>query len=51
MNDHREHRTGPLSECQQCARLAYEPSWYAALVGFAQLREALRLERVRPVTS
>jgi hypothetical protein len=47
MNDHRDHRAGSLSECRQCATIAYEPSWYAALVGFAQLREAVRLERVR----
>ncbi|MGZ8630405.1 MAG: hypothetical protein ACXWZF_05495 [Actinomycetota bacterium] len=51
MNDHREHQAGTRSDCRQCAKVAYEPGWYATLLGFAQVREAVRLERVRPVTS
>jgi hypothetical protein len=35
MGDHREHRDHPpgtVSECRQCAALAYEPGWYASLI-------------------
>ena len=51
MNDHGEHEAGMLSECRTCAKVAYEPGWYATLLGFAQVREAVRLQGVRSVTS
>jgi hypothetical protein len=39
MGDHREHRDHPpgtVSECRQCAALAYEPGWYASLIIWSQ---------------
>ncbi|MGH2539835.1 MAG: hypothetical protein ACRDGK_04895 [Actinomycetota bacterium] len=49
MSDHREHETGTMSDCRQCATVAYEPGWYATLLSFAQDRESLRLSRAQPV--
>jgi hypothetical protein len=31
---HATHRPGTDAECLDCRELAYEPSWYAALVAF-----------------
>ena len=31
---HRGHRPGTDNTCPACRELAYEPSWYAALVAF-----------------
>jgi hypothetical protein len=32
--DHATHRTVPIRECTECKLLAYEPTWYAALMAF-----------------
>lgn len=32
--DHMNHRPGPIRDCVECRRTAYEPTWYAALVAF-----------------
>jgi len=34
--NHRHHAAGTDSMCQKCSTLAYEPSWYATLLTFAQ---------------
>jgi hypothetical protein len=31
---HATHRPGTDNQCPDCRALAYEPSWYAALVAF-----------------
>jgi hypothetical protein len=38
MSDHREHQPGTVSGCWQCTKVAYEPSWYASLLTFSQVR-------------
>ena len=32
---HETHRAGTDKGCKECARLAYEPSWYATLLTHA----------------
>jgi len=32
--DHATHRPVPIRECKECRLLAYEPTWYAALIAF-----------------
>ena len=32
--DHLRHRPGPVKDCVECRQMAYEPTWYAALVAF-----------------
>jgi hypothetical protein len=32
--DHATHRSVPIRECKECRLIAYEPTWYAALVAF-----------------
>jgi hypothetical protein len=34
--DHRKHTAGTVQGCLECAALAYEPSWYAALLSFME---------------
>jgi hypothetical protein len=34
MSDHGEHRAGTVSNCLKCKAIAYEPSWYAAMLAF-----------------
>ena len=34
--EHTEHRPGTEKSCAHCQELAYEPSWYAALVAFVE---------------
>ena len=51
MNDHRDHDARPVGDCSQCAGAAYEPGWYATLLGFASLREAVRRDATRSVNS
>jgi hypothetical protein len=47
MSEHREHEAGTVSECRQCAALAYEPSWYASLTTWAQAGGSARSAQVR----
>jgi hypothetical protein len=34
--DHQKHRAGTVHGCLECAALAYEPSWYAAILSFME---------------
>jgi len=34
--DHANHRPGTEASCARCEEVAYEPSWYAALVAFVE---------------
>jgi hypothetical protein len=34
--DHHKHRAGTVQGCLECTALAYEPSWYAALLSFME---------------
>ena len=36
MGDHATHRTGDVNTCPDCKKVAYEPSWYAAMLAFSQ---------------
>ena len=31
---HEMHRPGTVNTCKDCASIAYEPGWYAALAAF-----------------
>lgn len=35
VTDHRSHTAGTASECPECRKIAYEPSWYAKLRALA----------------
>ena len=49
MGEHREHAAGTVSGCRHCVTVAYEPSWYASLLAFAEGREVMRLEAAQTV--
>ena len=51
MSNHREHEAGTVSGCWRCARIAYEPSWYASLLAFSQGRDGVRLQEAQTVGS
>ena len=34
MSRHGEHQAGTVSDCLKCKAIAYEPSWYAAMLAF-----------------
>ena len=36
MGDHATHRAANVNMCTDCAKVAYEPSWYAAMLAFSQ---------------
>ena len=38
MSKHGNHQAGTVSGCAQCVTIAYEPSWYAAMLAFAEER-------------
>lgn len=43
MSEHTEHSVGTVSGCWQCMKIAYEPSWYASLLTFSQVRDTMRM--------
>ena len=48
---HQTHRAGTVPGCDECAQLAYEPSWYAALLSFANYKVMLDLSTERTPVS
>jgi hypothetical protein len=38
MSKHGEHQAGTVSDCLKCRTIAYEPSWYAAMLAFVEER-------------
>ena len=45
--DHQTHKAGTVQGCNECAGLAYEPGWYAALLSFSQNEVLVDLTRER----
>ena len=51
MSEHREHQAGTVSGCWHCAKVAYEPGWYASLLTFSAATTTVRLEEAQTVNA
>ena len=48
---HEEHSAGTVSGCWHCTKIAYEPSWYASLLTFSQVRDSVQIGAVQTVST
>ena len=51
LRGHEEHSAGTVSGCWHCTKIAYEPSWYASLLTFSQVRDTVRFGVVQTVST
>ncbi len=52
MGDHATHGAGEVDSCTDCSQLAYEPSWYAAMLAFSkEERDVIVLSAERAMSS
>lgn len=51
MSEHTEHSVGTVSGCRQCMKIASEPSWYASLLTFSQVRDTMRMDSAPTVST
>lgn len=51
MGEHASHQPGTVNSCTNCKEIAYEPSWYAAMLTFAEERNLERVVKVPAVAA
>jgi hypothetical protein len=51
MGEHGSHQPGTVNSCSTCKELAYEPSWYAAMLAFDEARNLERVVKVSEVAT